>query len=172
MQQRKETNRHSTKEIAFFGVFLAFALILSYIESLIPFYFGIPGAKLGLPNLIIVMMLYCVGAKEALTLSVLRIVLSGFLFGNLFSILYSLAGGLLSFLLMVLVKKTDQFGVIAVSVVGGISHNIGQILVASLIVKTFQVLYYGPMLLIAGILTGFLIGILAQELIVRLKKMF
>lgn len=92
-------------KVAYLGVFLALALICSYVESLIPFYFGIPGVKLGLTNLVVVLMLYCVGTKEALLISVLRIVLSGFLFGNMFSILYSLAGGLLSFIVMVLLKK-------------------------------------------------------------------
>ena len=86
------------KKTAYLGVYLALALICSYVESLIPFYFGIPGVKLGLTNIVVVLMLYCVGTKEALAVSALRIVLAGFLFGNMFSILYSLAGGLLSFL--------------------------------------------------------------------------
>lgn len=94
------------KKTAYLGVYLALALICSYVESLIPFYFGIPGVKLGLTNIVVVLMLYCVGTKEALAVSALRIVLSGFLFGNMFSILYSLAGGLLSFLVMYLLKKT------------------------------------------------------------------
>ena len=98
------------RRTAYLGVFLAFALILSYIESLIPFYFGIPGMKLGLANLMVVLLLYLAGAKEAAVVSVLRIVLSGFLFGNMFSILYSLAGGLLSFIAMWMVKKSKKFG--------------------------------------------------------------
>ena len=92
------------KKTAYLGLFLALALICSYIESLIPFYFGIPGVKLGLTNIVVVMMLYCIGAKEALLVSLLRIVLAGFMFGNMFSILYSLAGGILSFLIMYLLK--------------------------------------------------------------------
>ena len=93
------------KKTAYLGLFLALALICSYIESLIPFYFGIPGVKLGLTNIVVVMMLYCIGAKEALLVSLLRIVLAGFMFGNMFSILYSLAGGILSFLIMYLLKR-------------------------------------------------------------------
>ena len=93
------------KKTAYLGLFLALALICSYIESLIPFYFGIQGVKLGLTNIVVVMMLYCIGAKEALLVSLLRIVLAGFMFGNMFSILYSLAGGILSFLIMYLLKK-------------------------------------------------------------------
>ena len=90
---------------AYFGVYLALALILSYVESLIPFYFGIPGVKLGLTNLVIVLVLYQLGFGPAMVLSCARVFLAGFLFGNLYSILYSLAGGVLSLLVMALVKK-------------------------------------------------------------------
>ena len=161
-----------TRKIAYLGVFLALALILSYVESLIPFYFGIPGVKLGLTNLIVVVMLYCTGAKEAFGVSVARILLAGFLFGNLFSILYSLAGGVLSFIVMCLLKKTGRFHVISVSVTGGISHNIGQLIAAAFVVETYDIFYYMPFLLIAGVATGFVIGMLAQEFILRFEKQF
>ena len=151
------------------GLFLALALICSYVESLIPFYFGVPGVKLGLTNIVIVMVLYCIGAKEAFAISVMRVLLAGFLFGNAFSILYSLAGGILSFAVMFLLKKTKKLNVVSVSVAGGISHNIGQLAVAALIVSNYRILYYGTVLLVAGIVTGFLIGILAQEIILRLE---
>ena len=160
---------HMKNKVAYMGVFLALALILSYVESLIPFYFGIPGVKLGLANLIVVIMLYAVGAKEAFAISMLRILLSGFLFGNLFSILYSFAGGILSFLVMWLVKRTGKFHVMSVSICGGITHNIGQILVASVIVETYSIFYYIPVLLIAGLITGMLIGVIAGEVSDRLK---
>lgn len=114
------------KKTAYLGLFLALALICSYIESLIPFYFGIPGVKLGLANIVVVLMLYCTGAKSALAVSVLRILLSGFLFGNMFSILYSLAGGLASFLCMVLLKRSGRFRIISVSAAGGVTHNLGR----------------------------------------------
>lgn len=156
-------------KVAYMGVFLALALILSYVESLIPFYFGIPGVKLGLANLIVVIMLYAVGAKEAFAISMLRILLSGFLFGNLFSILYSFAGGILSFLVMWLVKRTGKFHVMSVSICGGITHNIGQILVASVIVETYSIFYYIPVLLVAGLITGMLIGVIAGEVSDRLR---
>ncbi len=158
-----------SKKIAFLGVFIALALICSYVESLIPFYFGIPGVKLGLTNIVVVIMLYTIGEKEAFAVSMLRIVLAGFLFGNLFSILYSLAGGLLSFLVMYLIKKFGLLGVVPVSVCGGISHNIGQIAVAAFVVENYNIFYYIPVLLIAGTITGFLIGIVGQEIILRLK---
>lgn len=156
-------------KVAYMGVFLALALLLSYVESLIPFYFGIPGVKLGLTNLIVVIMLYCVGAKEAFAISMLRIVLAGFMFGNAFSILYSLAGGILSFAIMYLVKKTNKFHMLSVSICGGIAHNIGQLVIAVFIVNTYYILYYAPILLIAGVLTGFVIGILSSEITRRLK---
>lgn len=161
-----------TRKIAYLGVFLALALILSYVESLIPFYFGIPGVKLGLTNLIVVVMLYCTGTKEAFGVSVARILLAGFLFGNLFSILYSLVGGVLSFIVMCLLKKTGRFHVISVSVTGGISHNLGQLIAAAFVVETYDIFYYMPFLLIAGVATGFVIGMLAQEFILRFEKQF
>ncbi|MBP3488015.1 MAG: Gx transporter family protein [Roseburia sp.] len=155
-------------KVAYLGVFLALALICSYVESLIPFYFGIPGVKLGLTNIVVVLMLYCVGTKEALAISVLRIVLAGFLFGNMFSILYSLAGGLLSFLIMVLLKRTGKLGVLPISVSGGVFHNVGQLVVAAAVVENYNIFYYMPVLLVAGIITGFLIGVAAQEMILRI----
>ena len=159
------------KKTAYLGLFLALALICSYIESLIPFYFGIPGVKLGLTNIVVVMMLYCcIGAKEALLVSLLRIVLAGFMFGNMFSILYSLAGGILSFLIMYLLKRYTGLHVISISAAGGISHNIGQLFVAALVVENYNILYYASVLIIAGIITGIVIGIVAQEVILRLKQ--
>ena len=156
-------------KVAYMGMFLALALICSYVESLIPFYFGVPGVKLGLTNIVVIMVLYCIGSKEAFCISVLRIVLAGFMFGNPFSILYSLAGGMLSFFVMFLLKKTGKFGIPAVSVTGGISHNIGQLIVAVLVVSNYHIFYYGTVLIVAGIVTGFLIGIIAQEVILRLN---
>lgn len=156
-------------KVAYMGLFLALALVCSYVESLIPFYFGVPGVKLGLTNIVIVMVLYCIGAKEAFCISVMRVLLAGFLFGNAFSILYSLAGGVLSFLVMFLLKTATKLHVVSVSVAGGISHNLGQLAVASLIVSNYRILYYGTILILAGIVTGFVIGILAQEIILRLN---
>lgn len=149
-------------------MFLAAALLCSYVETLIPINFGIPGMKLGLTNIVVVVMLYEAGAKEALLVSVLRILLAGFLFGNPFSILYSLSGGLLSFAVMFFLKKTGKMQVLAVSVAGGMFHNIGQLLMASAVVENLHLFYYAPVLLAAGFATGFLIGILAAEVKKRL----
>ena len=162
---RKVGNR-----VAVFGVFTALALIFSYIELLIPVNFGIPGAKLGLANLVTVIVLYKTDWREALLLSVVRVVLAGFLFGNLFGILYSLAGGLLSVTVMAALKKTGTFSVIGVSMAGGVSHNIGQLIMAMLVVETYRVGYYLPVLLIAGMVTGAVIGIVCREVLKRVQN--
>lgn len=156
--------------VAYFGVFTALALMFSYIETMIPIQFGVPGIKLGLANIMIVIMLYKSSAKEALLLSIVRIMLSGFLFGNLSSILYSIAGGVLSLGIMTLLKKQGGFSVIGVSVAGGVSHNIGQLIVAMLVVETYQVGYYFPVLLVAGVLTGLGIGVASQEVLKRIRN--
>ena len=156
--------------VAYFGVFTALALMFSYIETMIPIQFGVPGIKLGLANIMVVIMLYKSSAREALLLSIVRIMLSGFLFGNLSSILYSIAGGVLSLGIMTLLKKQGGFSVIGVSVAGGVSHNIGQLIVAMLVVETYQVGYYFPVLLVAGVLTGLGIGVASQEVLKRIRN--
>lgn len=153
---------------AYFGVFTALALIFSYVETLIPIHLGIPGVKLGLANLIIVITLYKMGTKEAYILSIVRVVLAGFIFGNMFSILYSMSGGLLSLSVMTLLKKTDKFSVLGVSMAGGVFHNVGQLLMAAIVLESLSITYYLPVLLISGVLTGFLIGFIANEMLKRL----
>ena len=156
------------RNVAYLGMYLALALICSYVESLIPFYFGIPGVKLGLTNIVVVLLLYTLGAKEAFLVSVVRIILAGFLFGNPFSILYCLSGGALSFLAMYVLKRTEKLKVVTVSVAGGVMHNTGQLIMAALVVENYHILYYIPVLLTAGFITGFFIGILSQEIILRI----
>ena len=157
-------------KVAVFGVFTSLALILSYVELLIPINFGIPGMKLGLANLLVVILLYKGCPRDALLLSVIRILLSGLIFGNMFSIFYSLGGGLLSLAVMVFLKKTGQFTVAGISIGGGASHNVGQLLVAMFVVQTYQVGYYLPVLLIAGVITGAVIGILSAEVLIRTQS--
>lgn len=152
-----------TERIARLGLLTALALIASYIEYLIPLPIGIPGVKLGLANLLIVWTLYAVGPREALAVNGVRVLLAGFLFGSLSMILYSLAGAALSFLCMYLAKRSGTFSIIGVSIIGGVTHNIGQLLVAMAVLETGDLLYYGPVLLVAGLLTGLLIGIVAGE---------
>lgn len=156
---------------AYFGVFTALALIFSYVESLIPFHIGIPGAKLGLANLVIVIVLYKMNVKSAYLLSVTRVVLSGFIFGSMFGILYSLAGGLLSLTVMAVMRRTQGFSVIGVSIAGGVFHNIGQLIVAMIVVESYSALYYLPALLITGLITGLMIGITANEMLKRLVNL-
>lgn len=155
-------------KVAYFGVFVALALIFSYVESLIPIHFAVPGIKLGLANLIVVIALYKMGPREALILSVVRVVLAGFLFGNMFSIIYSLAGCVLSLLIMVVLKRFDGLSIMGVSIAGGVFHNLGQIIVAMIVVESFSIAYYIPVLMIAGVITGLVIGILANEMLKRL----
>ena len=159
-------------KIAYWGVFLALALVCSYVESLIPISLGIPGVKLGLTNIVVILMLYTIGAKDAILISVLRIILAGFMFGNAFSIIYSLAGGILSFVVMVLLKNTGKLKILSISTAGGISHNVGQLIVAALVVENYNILFYVPVLIIAGIITGFLIGLLAGEIVLRIGNRF
>lgn len=158
------------KKTAYIGVFLAFALILSYVESLVPFYFGVPGVKLGLANLAVVLALYLYGWREALLLNMMRVLLAGFLFGNLFMIMYSIAGAVCSFLIMGLFKKTGRFSILGVSMAGGIFHNAGQIAVAYFVTRTAGVVYYFPVLLAAGMITGLLIGLLAKEIMKYIRR--
>lgn len=154
--------------VAYFGVFTALALIFSYVETLIPVNLGIPGVKLGLANLIIVVALYKMRLSEAYLLSAVRVLLAGFIFGNYFSIIYSLAGGLLSLTVMALLKKWGGFSLQGISIAGGVFHNIGQLIVAAVVVETFSVTYYFPVLLVAGLLTGLVIGIVAEMMLKRL----
>lgn len=156
---------------AYFGVFTALALILSYVETLIPVQFGIPGIKLGLANLVVVIVLYKTDWKEALLLSVSRVLLAGFIFGSLFSIIYSLAGGVLSLLVMAVLVRSERFGTVGVSMAGGVAHNIGQLATAMIAVSTYQVGYYLPVLLIAGLATGAVIGLTADAVLKRIRNL-
>ena len=160
------------KKIVDLGLLLAAALILSYIESLIPFGFGIPGIKLGLANLAVLLCLYQWGAREAIILNIMRILLAGFLFGNMYSILYSLVGGFFSFLVMWMAKRLNRLTMTGVSVLGGVFHNIGQLFVAAFVVETVGVFYFIPYLLLSGVLTGLLIGFVAGLILPHLKNVF
>ena len=161
-----------TQRLAQLGLLTALAMIASYIELLIPIALGIPGVKRGLANLKTVWARYALGPLDALAVNGTRILLSGFLFGNLSMILYSLAGAALSFVSMYLAKKSDAFTVTGVSIIGGVTHNAGQLLTAMCVLETGSLIYYGPVLLAAGLITGYLIGVLAEEIgkRVHLKK--
>lgn len=156
------------RKYAFLGLFSALAIILSYVESLFPVFIGVPGVKLGLANLAVLFILERYSWREALSVSGIRIIVTGFLFGNMFSILYSLAGALFSLTVMTFLKKKTEASLYAISMAGGIAHNIGQILVAMAVVENLSLIYYVPVLLIFGMITGFLIGLLTHELLKRL----
>ena len=137
---------------------------------MIPFDFGIPGIKLGLANLTVVILLYIAGWKEALAVDILRVILSGFIFGNMSMILYSLAGAAVSYIIMVIVHKTDRFSPMGVSLSGGVAHNIGQLIVAMLILGTSRIMYYLPVLIISGAVTGALLGFVAGLILPLLAR--
>ncbi len=158
------------RKTVFLGFLLALSMLLSYIESILPFAIGIPGIKLGLPNLIVVLLMYLYGAKEALAVNLSRILLSGFLFGNLYAILYAMTGAACSFCIMLLMRQRKCFSVIGVSIGGGIFHNIGQILIASFVVESFAPVFYLPVLLIAGALTGFVIGMVSIRVLPYIQR--
>lgn len=159
------------KRAAYTGMMVALAFVFSYIEFLIPINLGIPGVKLGLANLVVIVTLYLVGRKAACTLSLIRILLVGFTFGNPASMIYSLAGGILSLAVMLGAQNIKLFSVTGVSVLGGVFHNIGQILVAMVVVENAKLLYYLPVLVLSGTVAGVLIGILAAILVKRLKNL-
>ena len=152
------------KKTAFCGLVLALALIAGYAESLIPVAVAIPGIKLGAANSVILILLYMAGIKEAFIVNISRAVLSGFLFGSMSSILYSLSGAVSSLLIMTLLKKMDRFSISGVSMAGGVFHNIGQLIMAAWVLETTAVWYYLPVLILSGCVTGLLIGVLTGEL--------
>lgn len=152
-----------SKKTAYLGLFAAVAIIFGYVESLIPFFAGIPGIKLGLANLAVLFILQRYTWREAAFVSFVRILVIGFLFGNLFSIAYSTAGAALSLLTMTFLIRRPGFSITGVSIAGGVAHNIGQLLTAICIVENFSLFYYAPALLVSGVVTGSLIGILVAE---------
>ncbi len=161
----------SIKKNVYLGFLIALAFVFSYIEFLVPISVGIPGAKLGLANLVILISLYTMSYKDAFVLSLIRIVLVGFTFSNMASMLYSIAGAVLSFIVMVIAKKTNFLSITGVSVLGGIFHNVGQIIMAVWVLKTPSlVFYYLPLLIVIGCLSGTVIGVLGSIVTKRIQK--
>lgn len=154
-----------TKTLVFLSLFTAVAMVLSYIEAILPpIWSAIPGIKIGLPNIIIIFLLYRMSVKSAAAVSLVRILLSALLFGNAVTLLYSLAGAILSLTVMAVLKKIDRFSMIGVSIVGGVFHNLGQILMAMLILETAEIGYYMIILTVTGTIAGVLVGILGALL--------
>ncbi len=157
-----------TRKVVHMGMLIALAMVLSFIESQIPAFIAVPGIKLGLANIAIVFALYSLGFREALGVSLIRVVLSAILFGSVLSGLYSAAGAILSLLGMALLKKSGLFGTVGVSVSGAVLHNLGQIGIACFILKTQALVYYLPFLILSAVVSGVVIGIVSAVLVDRL----
>ena len=157
------------KKVSLYGILVSLAFIASYIEVLIPFNFHIPGMKLGLANIAVLVALYTGGAKAGITVSIIRIILVGLTFGNPYSAIYGLSGGVLSLVVMIFLKRTDFFGMVGVSLAGGVVHNLGQLLCAMILLKLPAVFTYLSYLILVGTVTGALIGIIDEEVLKRLK---
>ena len=165
--------REKSKSVAVLGLCTATALILAYVEVLMPPLFSaIPGIKMGLPNVLLVFLLYRRGAPSAIVVSWLRILLVSMLFGNAMALFYSLAGGFLSMATMILLRKLNFVSEIGVSVAGGVTHNVGQILMAMLLLETAELGYYLVVLTVTGTLAGILIGLCGSLLIRKIPKKF
>ena len=158
-----------TKRLVLLPMLTAVAMILSYVESLLPSV-GIPGVKMGLANIAVIFALFRFGWKEAAALSLVRVVLVSLLFGSVGAMLYSLAGAVLSLAVMALLRRIDRFSTVGISVAGGVAHNAGQILMAMLILQTKQLLGYLPVLAVSGIAGGVLTGLAAALLIRRIPE--
>ncbi len=158
-----------TKRLVLLAMLTAVAMILSYVESLLPSV-GIPGVKMGLANIAVIFALFRFGWKEAAALSFVRVVLVSLLFGSVGAMLYSLAGAVLSLAVMALLRRIDRFSTVGISVAGGVAHNAGQILMAMLILQTKQLLGYLPVLAVSGIAGGVLTGLAAALLIRRIPE--
>lgn len=168
---QSQINRSSrTKALALSAMFACLALIFSYVEAMIPFSVGIPGVKLGLANLVIIIALYEMNFRYALVINLIRILISGLLFSGMFGALYSLAGGLLSLAVMWALKKTNLFSMVGVSMAGGVAHNMGQLLVAAAVVSNLRMFLYFPILMFSGLITGILMGISAYIIDEKVPK--
>ena len=157
-----------TRKVVHMGMLIALAMVLSFIESQIPAFIAVPGMKLGLANIAVVFALYSLGFREALGISMIRVLLSAILFGSAISGLYSAAGAILSLIGMALLKKTGFFGTVGVSVSGAVLHNLGQIGIACFILRTQALVYYLPFLILSAVVAGIVIGIIAAVLVERL----
>ena len=165
--------KHKLTTVPFAGICVALALVLAYIEVLIPPLFSsLPGIKMGLPNIIIIFLLYRKGPVFAGIVSLVRILLVSILFGNMMALMYSLAGGILSLLIMIILRRLKFLSPVGVSVAGGVAHNIGQILVAIFVLSTVQIGYYLVALTVSGTIAGIFIGLCGSFLVKRIPNNF
>ena len=161
--------KNRTKKLTALALTISFALILSFVESRVPAFVAIPGVKVGLANIAVIFTLYRFGVKEAITVSLIRVVLVSMLFGSPVSMIYSISGAVLSLSAMIVLKKLTPLGEVTVSVVGGVMHNAGQIAAASVMLATNVVVYYLPFLILSGTVAGVAVGIASALLIKRIK---
>ena len=165
----KGKERNAAQKAALYGMLIALAFIFSYVEAIIPMPLPVPGVKIGLANLVNVVGLYTVGLAGTAAVGLVRIVLAGFTFGNTFSMVYGLSGGILSMAVMAGAKRCKWFGTTGISILGGVFHNVGQLLAASYVTGTFGVFSYFPVLLAAGVAAGGVIGLLGGMVVERIK---
>ena len=160
----------TTRQLVTLSALIAVAMILSYVESMIPAFVAVPGVKVGLSNIATVFALYALGWPYAICVSVVRVFLSALLFGNFVSLIYSLSGAALALLVMILLKKLDRFSSVGISVAGGVCHNAGQIIAACIVMETTAIAVYIIPLILSGTIAGVVIGLVAGNLVERVKK--
>lgn len=164
-------NQHSIAyKVALSAILAALALIFSYIEAILPLNTGIPGVKLGIANLVVLIALYILDFKYTFFINMIRILVAGLLFNGAFGAVYSLAGGILSLIVMYLLKKTTLFSPVGISMAGGTAHNLGQLMIAALIVSNMKLFVYFPVLMFSGMISGILIGIVAYIVLKKLPE--
>jgi heptaprenyl diphosphate synthase len=155
------------KKITLLAILVSQAMVLSFFERFLPLSFAVPGAKLGLANIVTLIALKKLNLKETFLVVITRVILSSFMFGSLSSLIYSLFGAVLAMSVMAIAMKlfSKNISIYGISILGAVFHNVGQILAASLVLDSINIFYYLPMLLIAAIPTGFLIGLLSKYLL-------
>ena len=161
--------RKVSRRVALCGLLLALMLVLGFFESLLPSG-SIPGIKLGLSNGVLIFAVYLLGIPTAAALMVLKVLLSGFLFGGVSAMLYAFAGGVLSLLVMSLLSRVKGLHPVTVSMMGGAAHNVGQVGMAMLMLQTKQLLYYMAVLILVGLACGALTGVCANAVMRRWIK--
>lgn len=161
-QAKERDTDQRTKKLALSALFAALAMIFSYVEALIPMPVPVPGIKLGIANLVIVMVIYKLGFRYALSINCIRIIISGLLFSGVFGMIYSFAGGILSITIMYLLHRTKLFSMVGISMAGGVMHNLGQLFTACILMSTTSLMSYFPVLMFSGLFSGIIIGILAH----------
>ena len=160
-----------SKQVSRYALLIALAMVLSWLESLVPVSAAVPGMKLGLTNLVVIFALYRMRTADAAMISFIRVLLVSFTFGNAYAFAYSMAGAVLSLFIMWILKKSGRFSTVGVSIAGGVGHNLGQVIVASLVLETEKIFFYLPVLMVSGIAAGICIGLLGGVITERLKKL-